>query len=398
MWNRNWKPEQSMSDGVDMKLVKIDQHSINQFDAALADLLDENKIELASRTDTPMETKRPSTATKPPTSARSENKTPVNNPTPTPTPRRNSPFNFNNTPRKIDSSSSVDAGEGGFFTDVTPRKVIKSPRPPPVIPKSPANELRQSYKSRSARSSVEQRPAVPNLASLRKASIESFTRAPPKRSTTIDEAYQQIDDQSRPPSSMSSASLPVSITSSKPDYITRPSFERHPKIKPQPPPQPVAAPKKFRVEFPKKSSPPTVVPMVIEGKKVTSAKNSARNSDVKASSAVQKSQNLLKTSSTSSMTSITRDDNILKDESMTITDIPLNKSMNRRSTTTDKEPTKARRMEFSMKDGSKWHQSSSEAVSSKMAASSSGVRRSSKANTPRPATPSNPTNSSKNIL
>ncbi|CAF1386232.1 unnamed protein product [Rotaria sordida] len=413
MWNRNWKPEQSISDGIDMKLIKIDQYSVNQFDSVLNDLLDETKIELTSRLDNSIEKNHPptppTTTTIIPISARSEKDKSIDTPrlTPTPTPRRNSPFHFTNSSHKIDSS--LDTGDGGFFTDVTPRKVTKPPIPSPVIQRSPSNEWKQLLTNRSARSSIEQRPSIPNLISLRKASIESLTRAPPKRSITLDEAHHQIDDQSRPASSLSSASLPVSITSSKPDFITRPSIERHPKVRaqPQPPPSTTATTtttKKFRVEYPKKSPPPTsIVPMVIEGKKVTSAKNSARNSDEylqqsinstkhKIPSGIQKSQNLLKTSSTSSMTSITRDDNISKDESMTITDLPLNKSMNRRSTNIDREPTKARKMEFSVRDGPKWNQASSESTSVK-AVSSSGPRRSSKVNTPRPSTPSNPTNS-----
>ncbi|CAF1389306.1 unnamed protein product [Rotaria magnacalcarata] len=406
LWNRNWKPEQSVSDGADMKLVKIDQHAVDQFDLALNDLLDEDKIELANHSDSTNETKRPSTATKPPISARSEKakstNTPRSTPTLTPTPRRSSPFNFNDSPRKIDSSSSMDTGDGGFFTDIAPRNAPKSPKPPPMIQQSSTDEWKQVLKNRSARSSAEQRPMVPNLASLRKTSIENLIRAPPKRSITLDEAHQQIDEQSRPGSSLSSASLPVSITSSKPDYITRPSIERHPKL--APPPTTTTTTKKFRVEYPKKPSATLVAPpMVIEGKKVTSARNSARDSDEylqqsmnstrnKIPSGVQKSQHLLKTSSTSSMTTITRDDNILKDESMTITDLPLNKSMNRRSTNIDREPSKSRRMEFSVRDGPKWHQASSESTALK-AVSSSGPRRSSKLNTPRPGTPSNPTNS-----
>jgi hypothetical protein len=364
MWNRNWKPEQSISDGVEIKSIKVDQHSLDQFDLALEDLLDETKIELASRLENPIETNRPSTAEIPlnnyqPISSRSDKDL-------TPRPHRNSPFNFTNSSRKVDSSTSLDTGDGGFFTDVMPRKVVKPPTPPVIMERSASNEWKQLLTNRS---STEQRRAIPNLLSLRKASIESLSRAPPKR----DETHSQVDDQSRPGSSLSSLSLPVSITSSKPDYITRPSIERHPKVNPQPPP-PTTTTKKFRVEFPKKSAPPTIVPMVIEGKKVTSARNSARDSDehfqqstnssrVKISSGIQKSQNmnnLLKTSSTSSMTSITRDENILKDESMTLTDLPVNKSTHRRSTNIDREPSKARKIEFSVRDGAKWNQSSTE--------------------------------------
>jgi hypothetical protein len=60
------------------------------------------------------------------------------------------------------------------------------------------------------------------------------------------------------------------------------------------------------------------------------------------------------------MTSITRDDNILKDESLTITDLPPNKSIHRRSANVDRVPTKSRKIEFSVRDGVKWQNASSE--------------------------------------
>ncbi|CAF1113438.1 unnamed protein product [Adineta steineri] len=524
IWNRNWKPEQSMSDGIDMKSIKVDQDAIVQFDLALNDLLDETKIEDASRADNSTDTSRPSTARLPPPppspspapiSARSNkekpidsstrtprtsinvrsektksidsttptptpqtsinvrsNKTtptptpqtsinvrsnrttptptpqtsinvrsdktkPIESPSPTPTPRtpissrsnktksidsttptptppepfsarsdkiksmdspsatprQNSLFNLSNSPRKMDSSSSM---EGGFFTDVNLRKSITSPPTPTIVERSTSN--------RSARSSAEQRPAIPNLMTLRKTSIETLSRPPPKRSITIDDTHNQIDDYSRPGSSVSSASLPVSMVSSKPDLITRPSVDRYPKVNAQPAPAPPPqTKKKIRVEFPKKSAPPVIPPMVIEGKKVASAKNSARDSDEhfqqslnstrsKISSGLQKSQNILKNSSTSTMTSITRDENGLKDESLTITDASGMKNINRRSTNVDRKPTKSRAMEFTIKDGIKWQQGSSESVPHK-SISSSAVRQSSKVNTARPSTPSNPTNS-----
>ena len=355
MWNRNWKPEQSVSDGVDMKSIQIDPQSVAQFDSALQDLLDETKIELANRSDNPPEPIRP-----PIQEMRLlEREKPIQ--TPMSTPRRDSPFTFTNSSRKVESSSSID---GGFFTDVMSRKV-PTPTPPAPPPTEPI------VSSRSIRSSTEQRPAIPNLVSLRKASIESLSRAPPKRSVNIEETHTQVDDPSRPSSSLSSASLPVSITSSKPDYITRPSLERHPKIAPQTTttaPTAATTTKKFRVEFPKKPSPPPPVlapSMLIEGKKVTSARNSARDIDdrlarSKISSGVQKSHSTLKASATSSMTSITRDDYISKDESLTINDIPVNKSAHRRSANAERVPTKARKMEFSVKDGMKWQNTSAE--------------------------------------
>lgn len=372
MWNRNWKPEQSVADGVDPKSVQIDQNSIIQFDAALQDLLDENKIESASRSDNPIESSRPPTAE----IRRIEREKPIQTPTPSATPRRNSPFNFTNTSRKVESSSSVDTGDGGFFTDVARKKPPTSPVPPP--PPAPAPIIEPAPSTRSIRASTEQRSAIPNLVSLRKASIESFSRPPPKRSINLEEAHTHLDDHSRPGSSLSSASLPVSIISSKPEFITRPSIERHPRILPQPTTTNTnTTTKKFRVEFSKRPSPPPtpgpVVPsMVVEGKKVTSARNSARDSGDdrlqhsmhftrnKTLSGVQKSHSTLKASSTSTMTSITRDENILRDESLTITDATTQKGSHRRSTNIEREPTKARKMEFTIKDGMKWQNTSAE--------------------------------------
>ncbi|UJR09163.1 hypothetical protein I4U23_013411 [Adineta vaga] len=425
LWNRNWKPEQSMSDGVNMNLIKIDQEAVTQFDLALDDLLDETKIENASRSDNPPPTSRPSTAKQaasplpppppplPPLplpsaplpspssiSARSGKEKIVDSATPTP--RQSSLFNLSNSPRKVDSSSSIDAGDGGFFTDVhPPRKVVKSPAPPSIIERSLANELKHSFTNRSVRSSAEHRPVIPNLMSLRKTSIETLSPPPPKRSITLEETHNQFDDLSRPGSSVSSASLPVSIISSKADLITRPLVERYPKANnPQPAPQTT---KKFRVEFPKKSAPPIVPPMIIEGKKVTSASASARDNDdhlqqsmnstrSKISAGAQRSQNIAKISTTSSMTSVTRDENALKDESLTITDTLPNKSINRRSTNIERKPTKSRTMEFTVRDGAKWQNGSLDSVPSK-SISSPGPRQSLRGSMARPSTPSNPTNS-----
>ena len=311
-----------MSNGIDLKTVKVDPNSVAQFDAALDDLLDEDKLESASQMATP----RPSTADIP----NLQREKPID-----------SPFTFSHSPRKTDSSFSVDTGDGGFFTDVKPRKAPSSPRV------------------------VELRPVIPSLMSLRKASIESLSRAPPKRSTNLEENRSQIDEQSRPGSSLSSSSLPVSITSSKPDLITRPSIERHPtKVVPQ-------TTKKFRVEFSKKSSPTPPTPpqppppvMVIEGKKVTSARNSARDSDDRNRTKISSGIQPLKASTATSFTTITRDGSI------TLTDLPAN------------HKNKARKIEFTVKGGIKWQNASTD------------LRRSSKANTPRPSTPSNPNNSS----
>jgi hypothetical protein len=273
MWNRNWKPDQSVSDGVDPTKIQIDQTSITKFDSVLEDLLDENKIEMASRSENP-----PTPIVSPIKSVRKESPVLAG---------RRSLFTFADSPRKSESSSSVDTGEGGFFTDMPSRTA--GPVPLKAMP-------------------------------------------------IID-----IDDQSRPGSSLSSASLPVSIISSQPDLITHPSISRHPKAN--------VAPKKFRVEYSKKTSAPP--PMVIEGKKVKSARDSDENPRTKISSGLaprssyQSQQNLMKTSSTSSITTVTRDENVFKDESLTIS-----------SSARQPKKIKSRKIEFSVRDGTKWQQGS----------------------------------------
>ena len=290
IWNRNWKPEQSVFNDSDKKPIQIDHQAVTQFDSVLDDLLDESKIGWGTRSDSAM-----TTVQLPPSG-------------------RQSPFNFTDPPRKVDSSSSLDLGDGGFFTDVPPRKPRAS-------------------------------PTIPTLMSLRKSSMENFSPSPPKRSTTLEETRQQLDEQSRPGSSLSSTSLPVSVMSSQPELITRMFTERHPKVAPAP--LTTTSTKKFRVEFTKKSAAPTIAPMVVEGKKVTSARNSARDTDPhlqqsmtssrsKMPADVQKSANtthLLKTSSTSSVTTITH---------------------------LSQDPSKARKMEFSVRDGVKWQAASTE--------------------------------------
>ena len=345
MWNRNWKPEQSVSNGIDLKSVRIDEQALTQFDAALEDLLDETKIEMANGIEpTPSVTPRN-------LSARNEKEIVG----------RRSLFTFHESARRSESSTSADFGDGGFFTDVRPPKALE----PSIMTQPTASKEWKPMLSQ--RSTTEKRSVRSPLVSMRLNSIENFSPTPPKLSTNLEEIrLAPSEDQSRPPSSLSSASLPVSITSSQPDNITRPSIERHPKLTP-------SSTKKFRVEFQKKSPVPAVpapVPaptMVIEGKKVTSARQSARDREESTSihssrgkfsaglnkSASHSNGNLMKTSSTSSMTSITRDENLLRDESLTMTDASAQKNPLRRST-------KSRKIEFTVKDGPKWQKASNE--------------------------------------
>lgn len=357
MWNRNWKPEQSMSNELDLKTIEIDQNSIKQFDKALEDLLDEGKIE----------NEEPISVVPRPTQ---------NEPT-----GRRSLFTFHDSPRRADSSESGETGELGFFTD---GNLTKNPKPTISV---------------EGRKSVEQRSIRSPLRSLRLNSNGNFSPTPPKRSTNIEELRltPNNEDYSRPPSSMSSASLPVSIISSQPDQITRPSIERNPKF-------PSKNSKKFRVEFQKKTTPPPPPPMLIEGKKVTSARereDPLNSSRPKFSASINKSisnsanhQNLVKTSSTSSMTSITRDENILRDESLTINDASNHRNSLRRST-------KSRRVEFPSKDGTKSHKNSARFDHRNVSGRKTFSRfdffslSASKSLSARPSTPSNPTNTSK---
>ncbi len=143
-------------------------------------------------------------------------------------PHRHSPFSFTNSLYKtsrIDSASSRDTGDGGFFTDILPRRTIPSPiplpplpLPPPILECSTSNEWKHTLEDQP----IEQDQVISNPISLRKSSSKSLSRVSSKDSITHKEirhrSKSQIDNNSRPDSSLSSASLPVSMTSSKPGF------------------------------------------------------------------------------------------------------------------------------------------------------------------------------------
>jgi hypothetical protein len=351
MWNRNWKPEQCLSDNLDMSNIHIDQQALVQFDSCLDDLLDESKIELAHRSEHVQAIVPPSSNVEPTLTMTSveNSRKPTEKATDMSASARRSLFTFNGSP------SSMDTADGGFFTDMNPRRTTRSP----------------AIVERSIRSSAEQRSTTSTLMSLRKTSIENFSPTPPKRSIVVEEIRHQLDEHSRPGSSLSSGSLPVSIISSQPDNITRPLIVRQTKVVPTASSN--VTTRKFRVEYPKK----TVEPMLIEGKKVTSARQSARDNDEYVQQSIQSSRNklssgivrssnqnhtnTLKVSGNSSLTTVTHDDNALKDESMTMNDTVQQTSLVRRSNPVEqREPVKARRIEFSVKDGLNWQKHSTE--------------------------------------
>ena len=126
------------------------------------------------------------------------------------TPRRHSPFSFSNPMYKtsrMNSTSSMDAGEGGFFTDFTPRKILPTPLPPPpILECSTSNEWKHALENHASQS---------NHILLPKLSIPSLSRPSSKQTMPT---QTEIYNDSRPGSSLSSTSLPLSITSSKSDF------------------------------------------------------------------------------------------------------------------------------------------------------------------------------------
>lgn len=183
----------------------IDRIALAQFDSALDELYDESKIELAYQLD--------SAKDQPSAHVFDINSNMV-------TPGRYSAFSFSNSLYKmnrINSASSRDTGEGGFFTDVLPRQTIPKtpppPLPPPILECSTSNEWKNALENQSA-----QLNSIP----LPKLSIPSLLQSASKHLIKHEEVDHQskspIDNDSRSGSSLSSSSLPISVTSSKPGF------------------------------------------------------------------------------------------------------------------------------------------------------------------------------------
>jgi hypothetical protein len=141
----------------------------------------------------------------------------------TTTPRRDSPFSFSyllNKNHRLTSSSSRDTGEGGFFTDVLPRQSIPPPipPPPPILECSTSNEWKHAPENQSRCPSAEQHRITPNLVPLRKSSIGDLLQALSKHSVVAEETHHRLNSPVDN-DSLSSSSLPISITSSKEDFI-----------------------------------------------------------------------------------------------------------------------------------------------------------------------------------
>ena len=183
----------------------IDRNALVQFDSALDELFDETKIELAYQLDSAKD--QPSGRV-------------FDNNSNTVTPRRHSPFSFSNSLYKmsrINSASSRDTGEGGFFTDVSTRHPIPV-TPPPVL--QPA--ILECSTSNEWKNTSETQPAESNPIPLPKLSIPSLVRSASKHSIKQEEINPKpkspVENDSRPGSSLSSSSLPISVTSSKPGF------------------------------------------------------------------------------------------------------------------------------------------------------------------------------------
>lgn len=135
------------------------------------------------------------------------------------TPRGHSPFSFSNPMYKtsrMNSISSMDAGEGGFFTDFTPRKTIPTPPPPPppILECSTSNEWKHVFENHTSQSNHILLPKL-SIPSLSRPSSKPTVPAQPE---IAHRPQTPINNESRPSSSLSSGSLPLSITSSKSDF------------------------------------------------------------------------------------------------------------------------------------------------------------------------------------
>ena len=315
---------------------------------------------------------------------------------------RNSPFSFSFALAKtsrMNSASSRDTGDGGFFTDFLPRQIISSPvppPPPPVLECLPSNEWKQTSEN-------QPRPAsIP----LRKLSVDHISRPSSKHGVILEpiihhRSKSQTDNNSRPGSSLSSSSLPVSITSSKADAFndskiessatsssstTKTSSATTPTTEDSSSSTSTLKNSSTSTSTTKSSSsatsttktsssstptnsppqPETAAPTIIEDKKVTTPNDnneclpeSTDSLKEKSSSNIDTPQNSNNSLKSNSTTCLVRDENIIDN------DILLKKKVRRRrrrrrETTTSDEQSKFRKLGFSVGDGLKWQETSTE--------------------------------------
>jgi len=363
------------------KPIKIDQNTIAQ-----VDLFDESKIESAYRLNYPLENIPRITSAKDQTSTHAFciNST-------TTTPRRNSPFSFSNSLYKlsrINSSSSRDTADGGFFTDVLPRQAIPSPIPPPPLPPpilecSTSNEWKHALEDQS----TEPDQKILNLVSLRNVSIRSLSRPSSKHSITREQIHHrsrsQIDNNnnSRPGSSLSSASLPISITSSKADFnnskmhssaassrksssSSTSTLKNSSSLTPKSPNSAAkttkTSPSSISTKKNSSSQPQPIIPIITEIQKEISSCDSNQSHQV--------SMNSLRDKSLSNVDASENSNDLIKpilkrEENITENDLPAKKRTRHRvrhHTTASNDSSTLRKLEFSVGDGLKWQEASVE--------------------------------------
>jgi hypothetical protein len=300
------------------------------------------------------------------------------------TPRRNSPFSFTNSLyrlSRINSASSRDTGDGGFFTDVLPRQIIPSPPPPPAILEcSTSNEWKHALENQS----TEQDQTIRNLVSLRKLSFRSLSRTSSKNSVTREEIHHrsksQIDNNSRPGSSLSSASLPVSIASSKADFNnskvqSSAASSRKSSSSTTSTNQNLSSSTSTLKNSSSSTSttkptgtnsspqPEPIIPIKTEDKKIISLcdpnechQKSTNSLKDKSSSNVHASESANDLTESNLITFIAREENITQNA------LPAKKRTRRRrrQTTNSDDSSKFRKLEFSVGDGLKWQETSME--------------------------------------
>ncbi|CAF3445221.1 unnamed protein product [Rotaria sp. Silwood1] len=359
--NRNCIPEQSISNNKDVQSTVIDESSNSQSDLDLDKLFDESKIESINRLnhqssiDSSIQCEKEQSSTH----VFCANSLIT-------TPRRSSPFSFTNSINninRINSSSSTDTNDDGFFTDVLPRQPISSTR---IFQCSKSNEWIYASENQS----IEDNQTISESISICKSSIESLVRTSSKDSIKLIETYDrsttEFDNNSRSGSSLSSASLPVSITSSKTDFINR-KIESSATSSRRNSSSSIWKSSSSSLITTKtlSSQSETRTPIIVKNTKVTS---SCKNNN----EPQQDSSNTLKEKSLSNVHTQQSSNDLLKlnliinsteDENITSNDLPIKETTHRQTTTSNKS-SRFRKLEFSMEDGLKWHEISTESFSS----------------------------------
>ncbi|CAF3794429.1 unnamed protein product [Rotaria sordida] len=369
--NRNCISEQSVPNNNDVQSTVINENSIVQSDLAVDNLFDESKIELDNRLyhQSSIDSSIKSENCQYSTHVFCANSS-------TTISRRNSPFSFTNSTNKINRTNSLssidtndddDDDDDGFFTDILPRQTISSAR---ILQCSKSNE----WTSTSENELIEHNRTISKSVSIHKSSIENLVCTSSKDSRKLDETYYQstteFDTTSRSGSSLSSTSLPVSITSSKTDFINR-KIESSATSSRKSSSSSTFSSSSTSITTTKTSSPQpkTTTSSIVENTKITSSYNNNNNNN----KSPQESINSLKDRSLSNVNTQQSPNDLLKlnlitnpieNEHITVNDSLIKERTSHHQTTTSDESSKFRKLEFSMEDGLKWHEASAESLSS----------------------------------